>query len=444
MPSNVAFYSACHLRSSHIIGFGILIASLVVIYITVLGINASFLILESVCLLYLFFKLLVFVKGHRAQTNYQANENTNDLDLPVYSILVPVYKEEYIIEQLVNSIRKLDYPKNKLDVIIILEQDDTATLDKLHTLNCEEYFNILVIPDSFPRTKPKACNYALSFAKGEYLTIYDAEDIPDPKQLRMAHSYFTSNPNIMCVQAQLNFYNGEHNLITKLFAIEYGILFKFVIKGLHQLNLPIPLGGTSNHFRTKDLRTTGAWDSYNVTEDAELGMRIYSQNLVIATIESVTMEGSVTNIKAWFKQRARWTKGYMQTAASVLLNYSIIRTNIGISGMLKILLVIALPVLLQLVILPATLFLIILSYYGYIAHEVILFSSLTSSLYYIVHVWMIINTVHNIKHDAYLAVMIYPLFYYLLLPLVSIISLYQLYTDPYYWSKTNHSRLSKL
>ncbi len=263
--------------------------------------------------------------GLTAQPLADAFELDDDA-LPVYTILVPAYKEANVIGKLVDSLARLDYPKSKLQVLLLLEEDDIETIAAARASNPPPYVTVLVVPDGKPRTKPRACNYGLEFARGEYVVIFDAEDRPDPGQLRAAVSAFIENrfmrswvdpatPPLACVQAALAYFNSDYNLLTRLFSIEYAHWFDAMLPGMDGAGLPIPLGGTSNHFRTELLRELGGWDPYNVTEDADLGMRIANRGYAVGTIASSTQEEACAETFAWIKQRTRWIKGYMITAA---------------------------------------------------------------------------------------------------------------------------------
>ncbi len=237
-----------------------------------------------------------------------------DDTLPVYTVLSPLYKEEHILPQFLKNINKLDWPKDKLDVILLLEEDDVQTIGEAKKIDLPPYVRILVVPDGQPKTKPKACNYGLAHAKGEYVVIYDAEDEPEPLQLKKAFLGFQNlGPNVFCLQAKLNYYNPNQNLLTRLFTAEYSLWFDIVLPGLQAINTTIPLGGTSNHFRTAGLKKLEGWDPFNVAEDADLGARLFRQGYKTAIIDSVTLEEANSNIKNWIRQRSRWLKGYMQT-----------------------------------------------------------------------------------------------------------------------------------
>lgn len=241
-------------------------------------------------------------------------EAIKDKDLPIYTVLCPLYKEAHVIPQFLAAIKKLDWPKQKLDVILLLEADDEESIEAVKEMDLPKYVTVQVVPDSQPKTKPKACNYGLSFAKGEYLVIYDAEDSPDPLQLKKVYAAFQRVPSaVKCIQAKLNFYNPHQNLLTRFFTAEYSLWFDVVLTGLQSIQTTIPLGGTSNHFRTQELRDLEGWDPFNVTEDCDLGIRLFKRGALTAIIDSVTLEEANSSWRNWLRQRSRWIKGYMQT-----------------------------------------------------------------------------------------------------------------------------------
>jgi cellulose synthase/poly-beta-1,6-N-acetylglucosamine synthase-like glycosyltransferase len=238
----------------------------------------------------------------------------DDRDLPVYTVLVPMYKEPEVLPELVAALRRLDYPLSKLDIKLILEQDDVETVTAAQALGLEGIFEIIRVPDSQPKTKPKACNYALHFARGDFTTIYDAEDQPEPDQLKKAIIAFRkSSEDTVCIQARLNYFNASENWLTRMFTLEYSLWFDFYLPALEALNIPIPLGGTSNHFKTRILRKVHAWDPFNVTEDADLGLRIAQIGAKVGVVNSTTFEEANSQLGNWIRQRSRWIKGYMQT-----------------------------------------------------------------------------------------------------------------------------------
>jgi cellulose synthase/poly-beta-1,6-N-acetylglucosamine synthase-like glycosyltransferase len=237
-----------------------------------------------------------------------------DSGLPDYTVLVPLYREERVLPALIAKLSGLRYPAERLQVLLLVEQDDGPTRAALRAQDLGPQFEIVVIEPSEPRTKPKACNAGLERARGEFCVIYDAEDRPEPEQLGQAVAAFRSLPDwVVCVQAELQYWNPFTNWLTQCFAAEYALNFSLFLRGLDRFRLPIPLGGTSNHFRTEALRRLGGWDPHNVTEDADLGIRIARRGWAIRMMASVTEEEANSRVGNWLRQRSRWIKGYYQT-----------------------------------------------------------------------------------------------------------------------------------
>ncbi len=246
-----------------------------------------------------------------AYGNYGSPPET---ELPVYTVMVPLYREARVLPIISRALRELDYPASKLDIKLIFEEGDEETQAAAKALRLPDHFEFIVVPESLPRTKPKACNFALPFARGAFLVVYDAEDVPEPKQLKKAVAAFRlGDEKLACVQAQLNYYNWNENWLTRQFSIEYAAFFDLLLPTMVRLGLPIPLGGTSTHFRTGALRTAGAWDPNNVTEDADLGIRLALQGYRCGIIRSTTQEEANCRLPNWIRQRSRWIKGWMQT-----------------------------------------------------------------------------------------------------------------------------------
>lgn len=264
------------------------------------------------------FKLLVSLVGasrERQQVVTDAEVAAlKDTDLPLFTILVPAYHEANVIGSLMSNLSRFNYPREKLEVLLLLEPDDPETLEAAKAAAPPDVVKFIVVPNGGPKTKPKACNVGLMFSRGEYLVIYDAEDRPEPDQLKkVVVAFEKSGPDLACVQAALNYYNAEENILTRMFTLEYSYWFDYMLPGLDALRLPIPLGGTSNHFRTAMLRQLGGWDPYNVTEDADLGIRASALGNRVQVINSTTYEEANKALGNWIRQRSRWIKGYMQT-----------------------------------------------------------------------------------------------------------------------------------
>ncbi len=238
----------------------------------------------------------------------------SDEALPDYTVVVPLFKEIEVVDQLVAALRAMNYPAGKLDIKLVLEQEDITMRRWVAQLQLPAHFEVLVVPSCSPQTKPKALNYALAFARGDLLAIYDAEDVPEPNQLRDAAEVFANAPaSLACLQARLAYYNANENWLTRQFAIEYAALFDLLLPMLAHAGLPFPLGGTSNHFRISVLRKIGAWDPHNVTEDADLGLRLARLGWRVGVLRSTTYEEANCKLDNWLSQRARWLKGWMQT-----------------------------------------------------------------------------------------------------------------------------------
>lgn len=239
-----------------------------------------------------------------------------EAELPRYTVLVPMYKEKDVAKALLRAMRSLDYPQEKLEVIILLEEDDGDTIEQFRRLTLPKCVEVLIVPkdDRAPKGKPRACNHGLKKATGDYLVIFDAEDRPDPDQLKKAVAAFKHQPpEVICLQAKLNYFNPFQNLLTACFTIEYNTWYELFLPGLHVVHAPIPLGGTSNHFRAGALKSIGGWDPYNVTEDCDLGLRLWRMGFSTKVLDSTTWEEGNSRLGNWMRQRSRWIKGYMQT-----------------------------------------------------------------------------------------------------------------------------------
>ena len=243
----------------------------------------------------------------------------DDSRLPFYSVAVPLVREEAVLPQLIAALSAIDYPAAKLEILLLIEASDHGMAAALAEYALPATFTVIVVPPGRPQTKPRALNMALLEARGELFTVFDAEDVPDPQQLRMAAARFLrAPPELACLQGRLVIkYVGE-GLLPALFALEYAGLFGVLNPGLLRYRLPIMLGGTSNHFRTEALRAVGGWDAWNVTEDADIGLRLIRAGRWIGDLPSRTMEEAPLRLRAWLMQRARWNKGYLQTLVTHL------------------------------------------------------------------------------------------------------------------------------
>jgi glycosyltransferase XagB len=260
---------------------------------------------------------LVHDAWRRADNRAPAVPRLPDPQLPTYTVLVPLYREANVLEPLVAHLSRLDYPEDRLEILLICEADDDETIRAVQFAALPDQFRLVVCPEGTPRTKPRACNYGLQEATGELCVIYDAEDRPEHDQLRRAAEMFhMTPPDVICLQAPLDYHNHDHNLLTRFFTVEYNFWFDLLLPGLVRSRFPVPLGGTSNHLRVAELRTLGGWDPYNVTEDADLGLRLYAGGSSTRMLDSVTYEEACSRLRPWIRQRTRWQKGYLQTWAA--------------------------------------------------------------------------------------------------------------------------------
>ncbi len=289
---------------------------------------------------------------------------------PRVSILVPLYQEAEIVPGLLANLRALDYPPECLEILFLCEADDPATVAALAAGDLPPRARVVVVPDAQPKTKPRACNHGLVLATAEFLVIYDAEDRPEPDQIRQAVAVFGLLPlTTACLQAHLAWHNAGTNVLTRLFALEYNVWFRRYLPGLHRLGAPIPLGGTSNHFRTAILRQVGGWDPFNVAEDCDLGMRLHQAGYRTDLLDRTTWEESVTDLGPWIRQRTRWFKGYLATWAVWGRQPLTLARRLGPAGTLGFLLVVpAVPLLAGL---GLVLWLVLMAYAGLVGIDVI-------------------------------------------------------------------------
>jgi cellulose synthase/poly-beta-1,6-N-acetylglucosamine synthase-like glycosyltransferase len=364
-----------------------------------------------------------------------------DESLPTVTILLPVFREAEGLPLLAQSIGALDYPAAKLDVKLLLEADDRATIAEARKLGLDRLFQCVIVPPYGPRTKPKACNYGLTLSKGDLVVIYDAEDCPEPDQLRKAAALFAQGDRTLaCVQARLNFYNAGENLLTQLFAVEYALWFDMLLPGLERLRIPIPLGGTSNVFRVDMLREIGGWDPFNVTEDADLGLRIARRGYRTAVLDSSTLEEANCRLGNWLRQRSRWMKGYMQTWLVHLREQSAMARATGLRGLTALHLFVlgnffgalAMPVLLAFSIMTALL-----------PRDVVPAAVETLNLVSLVvgnalYVGLAAAAALQRGWRRHAACALLAPFYWQLASIAAYRALHQLLTRPSYWEKTEH------
>ncbi len=416
---------------------------------------ATFAVLNAV--LGLFFLAVLGLRAMSIPLGIKAREERpridqlpDDADLPVYTILVPLYREAGVLPLLARALAALDYPRAKLDIKLILEADDFETIKTAKALGLEGYVEFIQVPKSMPRTKPKACNYALKFARGEYLVIFDAEDQPEPLQLKKAVAMFAQcDRQTACLQAPLTYFNASENWLTRQFTIEFNMWFDLLLPTVEKLGMPIPLGGTSTHFRMDALRDVGAWDPYNVTEDADLGIRMAQKGYRCAILDSATYEEANCQMGNWLRQRSRWLKGYVQTWLVHMRKPGDLYRTLGPAGFAGFQLLIGGSIVSALahpfVWMFAAAGLIIngsvLSYFSspQIPTLLLVLNAVLLGGGYLVSVCAGIAAVQQRDAQHLVPHTFLMVFYWPLLSAGAYLAMWQLFTKPFYWEKTRHA-----
>ncbi len=439
--------------SSRFIGICVAIVLLSLLFIfeplTSIFIGVGIFLLCHLLKLYLIYISMTY--SYEFDMDQSQLEFIKDEDLPDYSIIVALYKESEVISQLFSSLHSLDYPKEKLDVKIVLEEDDQETLEAINSVGTPQYMDIIIVPSgptdiNIVKTKARACNYALSYCKGEFVALFDAEDVPDKLQLRKSLQYLLNERlNLACVQARLHFYNSNQNLLTRLFDMEYRIWFKLLLPGLHILKSPIPLGGTSNHFNKSILENIGGWDAYNVTEDADLGIRLHAQGYKVGLIDSDTPEECPSSVRAWINQRSRWIKGHLITFFVHYRNSFNLLNTIGTRGFVVLTLFILFP-LLSFLIYPFFWGIFFLDYFDVevinganiipSAYKDLLMFGLIFPNFIYISIGIIIS-IKDRKYEDIIFSFLQPI-YWLLHSIAAYIAIFDTIRRPYHWNKTQH------
>ena len=395
------------------------------------------------------YRVLLFRAALRDQTAVQVTDEearaVPDADLPHYTVLVPAYHEPEVVGGLLAALGRLEYPVDRLDVKLLLEADDTETMEAVAVLGDVPFLEVVLIPPSEPRTKPKALNYGLTLARGELVTIYDAEDDPDPLQLRRAAVALARlGPEVVCLQARLSYANADQNLITKWFTAEYTMWFTLFLPGLSTLGAPIPLGGTSNHFRRDALARLHGWDPYNVTEDADLGLRIARAGGRVRVLDSTTLEEANSDFVNWAKQRSRWYKGYLQTWLVHLRHPRQVWRELGPKGFIQANLFVGGTPLLAL--LNPVFWVMTLVWF--VGHPVGIRELFPAPIYYagiacwafgsFVVIYMMVVSVRIARRPELLITALVAPIYWIMMSIAAVKAAVQLVIAPSFWEKTTH------
>ena len=365
---------------------------------------------------------------------------------PKVTLLVPLFKEDAVLPRLIDTLEKLEYPRELLEIKFLLEEVDTKTSDALSRLALPEFIQCITVPKDWLQTKPKAMNYALPKCTGDIIGIYDAEDRPDPDQLLKVVDHFLAAPaNVACVQGYLDFYNSRSNWLSRCFTIEYATWFRVILKGIQNIGLPIPLGGTTVFFRRSILEEIGGWDAHNVTEDADLGMRLARFGYRCEMVNTTTWEEANNLPVAWVRQRSRWLKGFAMTWTTHMREPVRLFHDLGLTGFISF----------QVILLGGlSTFLAAPVFWAlWLAHfsiPVIPIDAIPNALWWGFAIIMIsgqvvmltaisLATMH--KHLRHLIPYILTLpFYWPLGMLASYKAMAELFFAPFYWDKTFHGR----
>jgi glycosyltransferase XagB len=366
------------------------------------------------------------------------------MHLPVVSIMVALFREDNIAPRLAARLDKLDYPRELLDILLVVEAEDHLTRDALAKTDLPGWMRVIVVPNGSVKTKPRALNYALDHCRGSIIGIYDAEDAPEPDQLRkVVDRFFERGPEVACLQGKLDYYNPRTNWMARCFTIEYASWFRVFLPGIESLGLAIPLGGTTLFFRRRALEELGGWDAQNVTEDADLGIRIYRHGYRTELLETTTYEEANCRGLAWIKQRSRWIKGYMMTYMTHMQDPAQLWRDLGPSRFIG-LQVQFLATTLQTLLAPLLWTFWLLPFGVY--HPVV--AAAPYALFIIVTALMIlimlmlitfdIIGMHRTRHRLNPLWAVTLILYQPLATLAAYKALWEMLTKPFYWDKTSH------
>ncbi|MBF9032451.1 glycosyltransferase [Rhodobacterales bacterium HKCCE3408] len=365
---------------------------------------------------------------------------------PVITLLVPLFGERDVAHDILARIDRLDWPRSRLDVIFVLEEGDETTRGALNRCALPHWARAISVPPGHPQTKPRALNYALPFARGSIVGIYDAEDAPEPDQLRkVAARFAAAPPGLGCLQGQLDYYNAGHNWIARAFTIEYATWFRLMLPGIQRLGLSLPLGGTTLFIPREALVRVGAWDAHNVTEDAELGFRLARAGYRTEIVETTTFEEANSALLPWIRQRSRWLKGYAITWATAMRRPGALWRELGPWRFLgfqlqllgTVLGFLTAPLLWSLAAIPLGLPHPVVRLLG---PEAVFWVSTGFTLAFVMTLaigWMACAAPHLRPHRAWLPLLVV---YYPLGTIATVAALFDLVARPFYWAKTAHGR----
>lgn len=405
----------------------------------------AFLVFLANCIL----KFTALAHSLRAATQ---EPNTSDapslrarfLQQPTVSILVPLLREPEVAGALVDRLGQIDYPRERLDVIVAVEEDDPLTLSALRSGTLPPWMRAVIVPRGSPQTKPRALNYVLNYARGSIVGIYDAEDRPEADQIKRVVARFAEVPiSVACLQGRLDYYNARHNWLSRLFTVEYAAWFRVLLPGVQRMGLVVPLGGTTVFLRRQVLEEVGAWDAHNVTEDAELGLRLARAGYETQIVDTTTFEEANAAVVPWIKQRSRWLKGYLMTWGAAMRHPRALWRDLGpkrfiglqVQFMGAVLGFLTAPLLWTFMLKP----------FGFWHPLDSVMSPLTYGLLAVVMVTGLIGSIFvsiyacrapHLRHLRPIAPLVEP--YYLFGTIAAWIGVFELMARPFFWAKTSH------
>ncbi len=389
-------------------------------------------------------KILVLASVRAPARHPPSPTGPTPLHMPIVTVLVALYREADIAHRLIGRLSRIDYPQDRLDVILAVEDDDSITRAALRTVDLPRWMRIITVPAGELRTKPRALNHAMLFARGSIIGVYDAEDAPAPAQLRdMVARFAEAPPEVACLQGILDFYNPATNWLSRCFTVEYAAWFRVMLPGLARLGLVLPLGGTTLFFRRDALESLGGWDAHNVTEDADLGLRLARHGFRTELVGTVTEEEANCRLVPWIRQRSRWIKGYMMTWAVHMRDPGLLLRQLGWKQFIGVQ-VLFLGSISQALLVPVmwSLWAFALGF-GHPALNIVdpaLFVPITVALLGMEAVSIAIN-LYGMALRGKGAKPLWVLSAYFYFPLAAFAAykaLYEVFAKPFYWDKTSH------
>lgn len=381
-----------------------------------------------------------------AQATPKPSPSTHVLYQPTVSIIVPLFQEPEVAGALVDRLRRIDYPRERLDLILAVEEDDPLTLQALKEGTLPQWMRAVIVPRGSPQTKPRALNYVLNYARGDIVGIYDAEDRPEPDQIQRVVQRFAEVPaDVACLQGRLDYYNARHNWLSRLFTVEYAAWFRVLLPGVQRMGLVVPLGGTTVFLRRNVLEAVGAWDAHNVTEDAELGLRLARAGYQTEIVETTTFEEANAATLPWIKQRSRWLKGYLMTWGAAMRRPRVLLNELGAWRFFwlqiqfggAVLGFLTAPILWSFMLKPFGVWHpldAVMTPFAYGALAAVMISGLCGSIAISIYACR----AKHLRHLRPITPLVEP--YYLFGTIAAWIGLFELMAKPFFWAKTTHGR----